>query len=450
MQTQYPISRRAFLRGMATVAGGSVLLAACAVPAAPVATEGATASSAPSAGKEEITLEAWTDLTGDPEMWAQVWAELKEATGVTMNVTTTPFSDVETKVLTSVAGGQPPNLTMGHPMMTSTFGYKKLLVDFNPYIEKEQYDLSGFFPGAVKALSYGGKTYGLPWSYNFLLYYYNKHVIEAAGLEDPYEVWKAGNWNLDTFIKYGDEIAQGEGDSQVFSITEPPHTARVQLSFLRGFGGEIWSEDLKQVVINSPESLQGWDFLADHIRKDWSPAAAGRDQNYQTTMTPLFNNGRIALYLNIRSFSSTFDLNLIDPGMVPYPVWPVGKSITRSVGEGMVALEGTEHVDAIWECNKFWSTRGHQILLENLGSNPSGPAGLDSDVWVKALQPWEKNDVYKFAAETGIPDNLPPGFNEQDKICQAFYDEIALGKRSAQEAMTDAQMKMQEVLDEYA
>lgn len=52
-------------------------------------------------------------------------------------------------------------------------------------------------------------------------------------------------------------------------------------------------------------------------------------------------------------------------------------------------------------------------------------------------------------AETGMPDVLPPGFGEADKICQSFYDEVALGKRSSKEAMADARKGMQGVLDEY-
>ena len=454
------ISRRDLLKATA-LGSGAAFLAACApqatavpaaapataVPAAAAATAVPVAAAPPA--KVDITLDAVTDLTGKPEMWAEMFNELKEKTGVTINVNKIPFSEVETKMLTAVAGGVQPDLTMGHPMLNSTFGFKQLLVDMTPYIEKEKYDLTTLFPGAVKALSYGGKTYGLPYSFNVLLYYYNKKTIVAAGMEDPYEVWKAGKWNFETFVKYGDDISRGEGKDQIFSITEPPKTSRVQLSMLRGFGGEIWTEDLKKVVIDSPESLEGWEFMADHVRKGWSPAAAGRDQQYQPTMTPLFNNNQLAIYLNNRGFTSSFDLKLIDPGMIPYPLWPNGKSITRCVGEGLTAMVGTEYADAIWECNKFWSTRGHEILLAGGGSAPNGPGPLASADWQKALAPWEKNDVYLEAFDSGIPDNLPPGFGEQDKICQSFYDEVALGKRSAKEAMGDARVKMQEVLNEY-
>ncbi|MDA1330603.1 MAG: extracellular solute-binding protein [Chloroflexi bacterium] len=456
--THKVVSRRDLLKATA-LGGGAIVLAACAAPAAP---EAAAATAVPAAAaatavpvaaappaKVDITLDAVTDLTGNPEMWDEFFAELKEKTGVTINVNKIPFSEVEPKMLTSVAGGIQPDLTMGHPMLNSTFGFKGLLVDMNPYIEKEKYDTSGLFPGAFSSLSYGGKTYGLPYSFNALLYYYNKKTIVAAGMEDPYEVFKAGKWNFETFVKYGDDISRGEGTDQIFSITEPPKTSRVQLSMLRGYGGEIWTEDLKTVVIDSKESLLGWEFIADHVRKGWSPAAAGRDQQYQPTMTPLFNNNQLAIYLNIRSFTSAFDLNLLDPGMVPYPTWPNGKDITRCVGEGLTALVGTEYADAIWECNKWWSTRGHEILLAGGGSVPNGPGPLASDNWKKALAPWEKNDVYEAAFASGIPDNLPPAFGEQDKICQSFYDEVALGRRSAKEAMGDARVKMQEVLNEY-
>lgn len=464
------MSRREWLRLAATGVAASaapVLLAACAAPAAPAAPAAAvppptaetvviiqTAVPLPTqvpvaTPRENITLTALSDFTGDPKVWDQVWREMQEDLGITMNLIQMPFADVETKLLTMVAAGTQPDLMMGHPMVVGTFGSKHLVVDLQPYITAENYDMNYLWPGARSALAYQGEVYTLPYSYNFLLYYYNTKVIEAAGLEDPYAVWKAGKWDFDTFVKYGDEISKGTGDKQIFSITEPPHTARVQLSFLRAFGGEIWSADGKEVVCDTPEALQGWDFCADHIRKGWSPAAAGRDQGYQPTMTPLFNDDRIALYLNNRGYTSTFDLAKLKPGMVPYPVWPVGKSITRCVGEGLMAMVGTKYPDRIYEANKWWSTRGHKVLLLGGASAPNGPALMDSSAWLSALKPWEKNDAYKFAAETGMPDVLPPGFGEADKICQSFYDEVALGKRSSKEAMADARKGMQGVLDEY-
>ncbi|MDR0974900.1 MAG: extracellular solute-binding protein [Ruminococcus sp.] len=53
---------------------------------------------------------------------------------------------------------------------------------------------------AMELLNFGGKHYEV--IYNVAALYlvsYNKQTIEDNGLDDPYELWQAGNWNWDTF-----------------------------------------------------------------------------------------------------------------------------------------------------------------------------------------------------------------------------------------------------------
>lgn len=56
---------------------------------------------------------------------------------------------------------------------------------------------------------WGGKNYCAITQVNTsFLYFYRRSVVQDAGLEDPYELYKAGNWTWDKFLEMGDKFQQ--------------------------------------------------------------------------------------------------------------------------------------------------------------------------------------------------------------------------------------------------
>jgi ABC-type glycerol-3-phosphate transport system substrate-binding protein len=473
MSDHVKLSRRQFLRG-AGLGSSALLIAACSqpapapapaakveptkAPAAPAPTQAPAATKAPEptkapavvaspAPKAAVTLELWCDIWGGVDMWKPIFAEAKEKLNITVNLTPSPFSDLETKFFTAFAGGTAPDLTQGHPMFVPTYAVRKAIIDLTPYIEKENYNLKRFFPASLATLAYMGRQYGLPGQYVANIIYYNKKLFKDAGLTEPYDLWKQNKWTIETFVDQCNKIAKGEGATQIYACSEPPKTIRIQVSHLNMFGGAFYSPDLKKCIGNTPEALQGWDVIADHVRKKWSPATAGRDQNYQVVMPPLFNGNRLAMYYNHRGFLTSID-KAIDCGMVPNPQGPKGFS-ARGIGQGFIICSKTKFPDACWEWMKWQAVRAYEVGIEFGATQPMYDGDFESERWKKALLPWEKNDVYAYAAQYARPDALAPGFNEQDAITQAAYDEIALGKKSAKEAMDPAVAKVQQSMDDY-
>jgi multiple sugar transport system substrate-binding protein len=446
---EHSLSRRQLLRS--TVLAGGALAA---VSLGGTALASPTRSPAYVPDLQTTTIELWLDKWGPDETWLQLWAEVKERTGITVKETVIPFSDLEAKALTSLAGGIAPDIIFNHPIFTATWATKGVAIPLDPYLARADStvnvnNLSDFFPGALDYQRWDGRIWGLPMDFEATLYYYNKSLIEAAGLQDPGEMWKADHnaWNLSVFAEYARQLSSGNADTAVFGASEIAKSMRVQAPFIWGHGGELFSSDYKETLINSPGALNGWAFLADHVRNGWSPSVAGRDQPYIGTMTPLFNASRLAMIYNIRGYLSNLkqDLNI---GMVPTPTMPNGMQITRCAPDSFSITTKSKDPDAAWAVLQVMIQRGSELLMLAKAASPNRLSLLQSDSWTKALAPWEDNEMYQFVTASARAVPLPPNFNEMDGIAEAAYDQIVLRQASEADAMNGAKAQIDPILAE--
>lgn len=58
---------------------------------------------------------------------------------------------------------------------------------------------------------------------------YNMEMIENAGLEDPYDLWKRGEWTWDVFLDYAQKLTTGEGTDKVYGFTSEEASGDRQL-----------------------------------------------------------------------------------------------------------------------------------------------------------------------------------------------------------------------------
>jgi multiple sugar transport system substrate-binding protein len=443
------LSRRQFLQASALGAG-----------ALAVTGLGNTALAAPNGAPAFVaefqtnTLELWFDKWGPDETWTQLWSEVKDKTGITVHETVIPFSDLEAKTLTSLAGGVAPDLIFNHPIFTATWATKGVAIPLDPYLARSDSTIttssvSDFFQGAMDYNRWNGQIWGLPMDFESTLYYYNKTMLQNAGLQDPGDMWTADHnaWNLDVFADYATRLSSGNADTAIFGAGEIPKSVRVQAPWIWGNGGDLFSPDYSETLINSPGALKAWAFLADHVRKGWSPSVAGRDQPYVGTMTPLFNSSRLAMIYQIRGYLS--DLNQeLNLGMVPTPTMPNGMQITRCAPDSFSITSKAKDPDAAWAVMQIMIMRGSELLMLAKAASPNRLSLLQSDSWTKALAPWERNDMYQFSMSTARAVPLPPNFNEMDGIVEAGYDQIVLGQASEADAMNNAKSQIDPLLAE--
>jgi multiple sugar transport system substrate-binding protein len=448
MRPTSKVSRRDFLRLSAvTVAGAAAV--AC-VPAAPATEMTDDGEAAPSA--EMVELVYWYDNSYPEASMNQAGEEFNETQANTsIEMVPLPYGEAIQKVYVALAGGEAPfDLTFNHPMQRATYAVRGVLIPLNDYIEADdRVNLDNFYPGLVENLSWQGQVYAIADGAHPMFVLYNPSLIEAAGLEDPWDVYQAGGWTLEKWEReYAGALTVGEGVERQWGRTPTPRTIRIENLWIWGFGGDVWNEDVTETVINEAEAIEAWNWMADTTKMGYTPTPAQAEEFRGGA--EMMNTERVAMGFFHREILPYLREDLV-LGQVPLPAMPNGPTITRNPPEGPGIYSGSEHPDEAWEYVSFNTNRTHELLILAHYGDPTSPQVAESDLWLKeGLLAWERPEVVDIAAAqvTRVILHIP-GIREMDALIQGAWDEIVLDRKTAQAAMDEVKPEVDQLIAEY-
>jgi multiple sugar transport system substrate-binding protein len=199
MNAQERLSRRQVLKGLAAL-GTLPVLAACTVPAA---TTGAGAPAAEVTTIEFITPGA---LGLERTMYENFVLKFMDANpAIKVNITFEAWGDYMTKLPTILAGGVIPDMIHQHMSIVQDYAYRGALADLVPFMERDDVKPEDYIPALFDAFSHEEKTFGIPKDSAAWGIYYNKTMLDAAGLPYP-----ADDWSLDDFHNLARELTLDE------------------------------------------------------------------------------------------------------------------------------------------------------------------------------------------------------------------------------------------------
>lgn len=135
---------------------------------------------------EEVTVEFWTiDLKAAfGEFFDEMIANYEEENpGVTINWTDVPYADIQSKLVTSVAGGTAPDVVNLNTQFALTLAGQGALVDLNAEATDEQKSI--YIEDLWDSAKIGDSVYAFPWYASPDIMFYNEALFEQAGLEVP-------------------------------------------------------------------------------------------------------------------------------------------------------------------------------------------------------------------------------------------------------------------------
>lgn len=163
----------------------------------------------------EITFYQWNEMSSVPDA-KKVIDKFTEETGIKVNWTVTNWDDYATVLASKVATGESPDVVRLGASNASVVPYLMPLSDVDYDFTDQAWDLDNImYQYQVNGKLYGAALKNTPF-FMPAVCYYNRDLIKKYGLEDPYDLWKKGEWTWDkemelcsTFIKKAGDQYQG-------------------------------------------------------------------------------------------------------------------------------------------------------------------------------------------------------------------------------------------------
>ncbi|MBO5200316.1 MAG: extracellular solute-binding protein [Clostridia bacterium] len=255
-----------------------------------------TGNSANNAGWQEIkakipadakgkTIEvfSWNDLT-DVTGAVDVVEQFENETGIKIEWVKGSYNEYSTKIAARVASQDSPDIVR---LMRIDTGLIRVLeplqnIDFDFTDEAWDTRIMDFY-------TFDGKTYGTNMRNTLLqqprALLYNKNLINRFDLEDPYSLWKQGNWNWEKF----EEICKTFKE-EVDDDTYLPWTSYQWADAGDAYGSAMIKREGDRFVSNmsDPNLLKGWQKMC-QLRED------GITNNIRFDINN-FENGKILFF----------------------------------------------------------------------------------------------------------------------------------------------------------
>ena len=229
-----------------------------------------SAEKAPSDGKLSGKVTMWTfPVTGnDQVIFNEMITEFNKAyPDVTVDVQVLPWNGRYEKMLTAIAGGNPPNVVYLNDFQIPMFAHTNNLVPMNEVFTESE--LGIYKTGAKNAASVGGTLYAIPVLTNSLGYLYNVDLFVEAGLDPnfPPETWtdlevaiakltkKDANMGI-FFIKKGD-VLNYIGQYMPMQLRYSSSTATISNAPIMNFG-EAKGLYFKHFIIYPTQEMLKW------------------------------------------------------------------------------------------------------------------------------------------------------------------------------------------------
>ncbi|MFF9090936.1 extracellular solute-binding protein [Streptomyces sp. NPDC014991] len=288
----------------------ALLASAALVSVVPGCANGSGASSADEA--TTITaLDYYTDST-EHAQWGERLTACGRTAGVRVEHRSVPGPALVSTVLRQASSRTPPDLLMLDNPDVQQVARTGMLTPLSRY----GIDFSGYARGILSAGTYKGQVYGLAPAVNTVALFYNKDMLDEAGVAVPrtWDELEAAAAELTRPGRYGlavDANATFEGSWQFLPF--------------------LWSNGGKETELDSPQAVQALRLWVDLVRSG-SVSRSALTWN-QADVHDQFAAGKAAMMINgpwrISALKDAQDLHW---GIAPLPVRKKGQSLVTPLG----------------------------------------------------------------------------------------------------------------------
>ncbi|MBD2871945.1 ABC transporter substrate-binding protein [Paenibacillus arenilitoris] len=341
------------------------VLAGCSSKGATTGSEGTNETDGSASGpNDQVTIDFWFPWGGDyqKEFKQYVVDEFeKKFPNIKVKMTFVEASgqtQSSDKLLTAIAGGNPPDVALFDRFLIGSWAAKDSLTDLTPYVESGGVSPDDYYKSVWDEAVYKDKVYALPWGTDNRAMYYNKTLMKKAGLDPnnpPKTMAELDQMAEAMFVKGKngkyDEIGLIPWMNQGYLYTQAWN-----------WGG-AWEKD-GELTPNNPQNVKALDWMAGYAKKyDIENLTSFSTAIGQTGMNA-FWTGKVGFVFDGNWVLN--DLSKYKPefewGVAPMPAAEGYPSITWAGGWSYVIPKGAKHADEAWEFVKFVAHKEGTLL----------------------------------------------------------------------------------------
>jgi multiple sugar transport system substrate-binding protein len=290
-------------------------------------------------------------------------------------------------------------------------------------------------------VSIGDAVYGMPWVLGTRALFYNKSLLARAGLDSlrPPETWPDLYAAAEAVQRLGGEI-RGYG----VQVGERSVLFKKFMPFAWGNGGRILTDDLKQADFDSPQNREALEFYLS-LRK------VGR-MDRQEALDRAFRAGTLGFEVSgawlFHSIAREAPRLHYGVALVPRPSLERGTHASFAGGELLVSFNASKRKAAALELARFLVKPENALALaQSAQSVQPAVMGAETLAFYRA-HPDQQVMIRQY--ETAVPPPNHPAWMELEAVIEDEVDEALHDRKTADQAVRDAQRRLTEQLGKTA
>ncbi len=274
------------------------------------------------------------------------------------------FNTYPTLIANAKATGSPYDIIFCHGSMFPTLPMSGVVNDLSTYFSTADYDTGKGGIDIAKSSYFviDKKLYGVVGGSDAvypMVIYYNKQLFNKSGLEDPYELYKAGKWTWSKFREQGKKVT--DAANKVYYGDNSFYSKGVVLSM--GVSLMTWKNNKPVVNLENTRVIKGYQMVYDFFNKSKICS-----NDFSASERVQFSDGlaycsvqesqKYSVYCEAAAQSPAFNRNAANVGVVPLPQDTASAKAGYPCGWYGSVMSGAGSSDprVAVAFAKFWST----------------------------------------------------------------------------------------------
>lgn len=402
------------------------------------------------------------EVSGDVEFWhfwgsptrrnaiRRVVAVCEEKLpNITVTETFKPWGDIWTANLAAVAAGSgmPDVIVTDRPQLPR-LAREGIYQSLQPFIEGSGFNPENFWDFTWQQTLYQGESYGIPFETDVRILFYNKNLLEQAGIEAPPQTWEE-LWEA------ADKLDIVNEDGSIERMTFFPLEGNVGPDLWALTTGHTMIQDGRPVV-NDPKMVQTLEWIL-----QWIERYGGWDnvqrflQSYGAAPNDPFMSSGVVMKVDTAGYNSILGFYRpsveLESGETPRMEWggalpPYAEEPASTSGGFALSIPtGAEDPEAAWEFIKCAASIPGQTswardtyAIPTLIPAATQPELMADPLWEFFIEAMEVSHSYPYVPE------YPSWINELNNR----YELVWTGQMTPEEMLAEAQASIDAMIEQ--